>query len=930
MKLVNILLIGLIISIGTTDIVEGQQSAAFHISGTVLEEDENSRDTIPLEGVNIQLFSMPDSVRAGGAASNREGTFRIQNLNSGTYKLISSYLGFQRVELEVEITDSSIEDLTVIMKPSLLELEEFQVQARRPRVEVRGDTTAFYADGYQTNRDANIQDLVTRMPGFIIVDGVIQAQGENIVSVLVDGEEFFGDDAALVLQNLPAEIVDQIEVFDRQSEQARFTGFRDGNTDRTLNIVTKEGMNRGQFGRLNSGYGSQERYMAGGNYNYFRGSERLSVIGMTNNVNQQNFSSEDLLGISEAGGGRRGRGGATRNFRVGSQSGISSVHSTGINYNNNWNDRTKLNASYFFNLTDNTQDLQRERLYLTGFSADQQYDEDVRSTSDDYNHRFDMRLEHEFDENRSFIFSPRFSFQKNSSERLSDAFTLGPNNQLINEINQINSNSQTGYDFFSFMLYRHRFTKERRTFSANVRTRFNDQSGERFQLDDSRFYDGDENRVINDQQTQISNGGYSLSGNFSYTEPVTENTQLMLSYRPGFDSNDSVQDVFQFDEATNSYSFIDPALTNRYDNRLLTNELRSSYRFGNDDINANVSASWEHTSLTGNQEFPVQTEINQTWQNFLPGAFFRYNFGRRSNLRLSYNANTRTPSVRQLQDVINNNNPLRLTTGNPDLEQQLDHRVTLRLRFTNPEEGKSSSVYLSMTLTDNYIGNRTFVAQEDTQLDDGVILRQGARLISPENIGSALSLSSRFSRSIPFDLISSNLNLNAGVSYNQRPSFIDESKNITDTYRLNSRALISSNISDRVDFRASYSATYNIVENSIRPELNNNYYTGQATGSFNVMPFGGLVLESDFNFRHNSGLGDDFNQTSAFWNGSIGYKFLSDESAQFRVTMFDILAQNNNINRNILEDYIEDYRSNVLSRYVIFSFSYRFRSFPNR
>ncbi len=901
-----------------------------NLSGTVYSVDGNTKERLGF--ANLQLLALPDSSYSSGAASANDGTFMFRNVASGSYLLVTSFLGYSTQIEEIQVNGDEINELEIHLSPGEFQLDEFTITARRPRVDVRGDTTAYHADGYQTNRDASVQDLVTRMPGFVIEDGQIQAQGENVASVLLDGEEFFGDDALLVLQNLPAEIVAQIEVFDRDSEQARFTGFRDGNTDRTINIVTRNGMNRGQFGRANSGYGSQTRYMAGGNYNYFNGPQRLSFIGMTNNLNQQNFSSEDLMGISEASGpGGRGRGGnATRNFQAGSQSGINSVHSTGINYNDRWNDSWRINASYFFNLTDNVHDLNRERLYFTGFSADQRYGETAQNSGDNYNHRFDMRLEHEFDDRRSFIFTPRVSFQSNSTIQTIDGFTVDQNRILLNEVARQNVNDQSGYNINSNLLYRHRFQTRGRTFSANLRTNISDRTGLRSQFDESVFMDESANRIVNDQQTEIFTTGNTFSGNLSFTEPISERVQLMLSYQPSVNNNESVQDVLRFDETTNSYSLIDTTLTNRYDNRITTNRMRSSLRFRGENFNSNVSFSWQHTGLSGEQTFPEQALISQSWQNFLPDAFIQYNFGRRSNVRFAYNTSTRTPSVRQLQDVIDNSNPLRFSTGNPELEQQYDHRFTVRLRHASPDAGTSTSGFVSVTITENYIGNRTIVAQEDMLLQGDIILGRGSRLVSPENIGRAVSMNASINRSIPFDLLSSNLNLNGGVNINRRPSFIDDARNLTDTYRIRSRFLISSNISDRVDFRVAYNANYNIVENSIRPELNNNYYAGRATTSFNLMPLKGFVIASDMNLQHYEGLGEDFNRTNIFWNGSLGYKFLENESAEIRMTIFDILGQNDNINRTILEDYIEDYRSNVLTRYVIFSMSYNFRSFAGR
>jgi hypothetical protein len=933
-----IILIMILLTLVTSDALG--QSDTITLSGTVSSLEADLEE--PLTGATIRLFTLPDSVMVRGTASGPQGEFQIRSVEPGNYYLSFTYVGYHPVDQNLENLNQNLDDLHVVLRSSAIELDEFRVTARRPRVEVRGDTTAFHADGYQTNPDASAEDLVNRMPGFVMENGRLQAQGEEVSRVLVDGREFFGDDAALTLRNLPAEIIEQIEVFDELSEQAQFTGFNDGNTQRTLNIVTRGGMSNGQFGRIGSGYGTVTRYSAGGNYNYFDDDRRISIIGLSNNVNQQNFSSEDLIGVSEAGsGGRGGRGrggrgggggggGNVGNFLVGNQNGINSVHSTGLNYVDKWGDSWEVNGSYFFNITNNVNDQYIERRYLSGFSADQLYDEDAYDTSENYNHRFNMRMEYEIDDRRSLLFTPRMSFQSNNRNSMIQGLTFDQGTILLNQIESQNRLNNSGYDISNRILYRHRFETRGRTFSANFRTDFDDRTGERYQFDQSLFYGEDSNSIVVDQQMEILTGGYSLSADFSFTEPVSERSQLMVSYQPSLNQNNSIQDAFIFNEETGRYDILESNLSNRYENRVLANRVRGSYRFRGESYNLDFNLGWQHTSLTGEQVYPIVFDASRNWQNLLPGATFQYRFENNSSIRLSYDTRTRTPSARQLQDVIDNSNPLRMTTGNSDLDQQYEHRFRLRYRAANSERGTSTMAFVSMDYVTNHIGNRTFTAGEDLEVSPGIILGRGARLISPDNIGTSWNLRTFVNRSMPVDLISSNLNLNGGVTFRRTPSYIDESMNISDTFSFNAGSVISSNINENIDFRASYRANYNIVDNSINPLIDNNYYSGRASGNFNVMPWRGLVLSSDVNYRHYAGLGNDFNQNMMYWNGSIGYKFLENRAAELRMHVFDILAQNNNIDRAITEDYIEDFRTNVLTRFVMMSFSYNFRSFSGR
>lgn len=907
---------------------EAVTGQSLSVSGTVVTME--AEDPIPITGTNIQLLTRADSSMVRGTTSDQTGAFELNELESGDYLLRISYLGFRPVVRDISLGEESLTDLLIQLEEAPLQLNELFITRRRPRVEVQGDTTRFLAGGYQANPDASAEDLVRRMPGFLMQDGRLQAQGEDVQKVLVDGEEFFGDDASLALRNLPATMIAEVEVFDRRSEQSRFTGFDDGSGERTLNVVTKEGMNRGQFGRVGSSFGTDTRYLGTGNYNYFNGSQRVTLLGMSNNINQLNFSRDDLEGLSEN-QGRGGRGGGTaRNFMVGGQSGISTVHSGGLNYNDRWGNSWKINSSYFFNTVDNVTDRELNREYITGVSENQFYDEETYQESDNYNHRFNMRLEHTFDERRSFIFTPRFSLQRNNSSRTLDGLTIDEENQPINEITSINRTDNGGFDLGGNLLYRHRFEKKGRTFSANVRSAVNDDTGERYQYDESLYFGESSNEILTDRQVELFTGGQNYSADFSWTEPAGENGQVMLSYEPSYSFNESIQDAFRPDEVTGEYSRPDTSLSNRYENRVWNHRGRGSYRYSSDKTNVDLNLSLQQSTLSGEQVFPRRFDTSESWTHLLPSASFQYRFNDRANLRLSYNTGTRIPSARQLQDVIDDSDPLRLTTGNPDLAPQYDHRIFLRTRAVDAESGKSSMVFVSMGYSQNHIGSRTFIAESDTLVQEGIRLGRGGRLITTDNLGDSWNIRTFLNRSVPFDLIRSNLNLFSGVSYSRTPSVINDEKNWSRTLGLNGGISASSNISPDIDFRFSYRASYNLVSNTIRPELDNNYYTGRAYVNMDLMPWKGLVVAGNVNFQHFEGLGEEYNRSTLFLNAALGYKFLENQAAEIRLSVYDLLGRNNNINRTISDNYIEDMRSNVLSRYALLTFSYNFRSFPAR
>ena len=439
------------------------------MQGNRSAQRDSSRRPVVLNGANLVLYAQVDTLtQYRGANAGADGRFEIARVPDGEYIMKVSYVGYVPRRLTVSINGADINRLMVFMQEDPLILDEVRISGLRPEVEVRGDTTVYNADGVKVNPDATAEDLVKRLPGITVEDGQVQAQGEQVRRVLLDGQEFFGDDALLTLRNLPADIVGEVELYDQMSDQSRFTGFRDGDESRVLNIRTRPGMNVGRFGRANASAGTEDRYMGSGNYNYFSGPRRISLLGMSNNINQQNFSGEDLAGINEAssqGGGRGGMsgggmswrgGGASRNFMTGSQSGTNTINSFGLNYIDKLK-KTSINSSYFFNATNNNNVQSTEREYLTEINADQTYNENTASTAENFNHRFNARIEHSFNNRTSFILTPRANMSltdRNSTDRNQ---TLIGGNELINQSLGFSTSDNFNYRIDNNFLLRHRF-----------------------------------------------------------------------------------------------------------------------------------------------------------------------------------------------------------------------------------------------------------------------------------------------------------------------------------------------------------------------------------------------------------------------------------------------------------------------------------------
>jgi hypothetical protein len=280
-----------------------------------------------------------------------------------------------------------------------------------------------------------------------------------------------------------------------------------------------------------------------------------------------------------------------------------------------------------------------------------------------------------------------------------------------------------------------------------------------------------------------------------------------------------------------------------------------------------------------------------------------------------------------LQDVINNTNPLSLSTGNPDLQQQYTHSLIGRYSYTNSLKGQTIFANLFVQDTKDYVANASYIASKDSALTNSITLYKGSQLSKPVNLDGYWSVRSFFTFGMPIKFIKSNLNWNAGFSYTKLPGLLNNQSSISDTYNYNLGAVLGSNISQYVDFIFSYSANFNVVKNSLQAQLNNNYFTQTAGIKFNLLTKSGWFYQNDLNNQLYRGLSSAYNQNIWLWNMSAGKKFLKDQKGELKLSVFDLLNQNTSITRTTTETYVEDVQNTVLQQYFMLTFTYSLKNF---
>ncbi len=970
------------------------------ITGTV-SDSSNS----PLIGATVVINNLSGKTITG-ARCDSKGHFTIIDVAEGEWNFQARSIGYIPFNKRIQTKNNDTIRLgTLRLKSSSVTTDEVEVTARALRVEMKGDTIDYNASQFKTDKNAAAEDLIRKLPGLEVENGQVKAQGEQVKKILVDGKPFFGNDPTAAMKNLPSEVIDRVQVYDQMSDQSQFTRFDDGERNKTLNIITKQDHRNGQFGKIYAGYGDQDRYTAGGNLNIFGGDRRISILGLSNNINQQNFSIDDILGATggggmmgkmmstnmktfggNLGGGRGGRmfsgGGGIGDFLVNQSDGVTASHGLGVNYSDQWGKGVDITGSYFVNYSDNDALQKVNRQSFISDTLTQLSNQITSGTSKNLNHRINMRADIAIDSMNSILITPRMTLQTNDRTALgstnTSANTIPVNTSLTN-----NTNNSNGYNIGSDVLYRLRFPTEGRTLSVGAKFNTRDNSSDQNNISENTyFFEGDTiNNTLRQTIPSVSKE-QSYGGNMNYTEQFAKNHQLQLSYNGNITHSTSDRKTYSEDTSMQTVPLLNKNLSNISTSDYTTHRPGISYRFsivpeadtshkqhaggvstttmfgsgggrgGNERMRNmmggavgtwtfNLGADYQMANLKVNQTYPTEFGNERTFTNVLPSVSVSVRPSPVSNFRFNYRTSTNQPSISQLQNVVDNTDPLRISIGNPALDQEYTHTIYANYGTFNLMSASAFFTMVNLNFTQSRIITSTFIASRDTVFQNPftgtpVALGTGAQFSRPVNVNGYWNANTFFMYSTPVEPLSGlklNLNTNVGVNYTHDLGLINDIENIANTVIVTPAIGVSSNISEYTDFSLSARTAYNTVSNSVRQDLNSNYYIHTITARTSLIShdtsawIDGWALSGDFSYSLTTGLSSsEYNKGIPLLNLGVG-KRLFDGRGELKLSVFDLLNQNNSINRNVGSGYIEDVQTNVLQRYVMLSFTYNLRAF---
>ena len=940
-------------------------AAVFAQRGSVTATVVNADTGESVAGAVLIVSPVKTPEKQQGFTSAFKGAVSMPSLAYGEYKLSVSFIGYNNLDTTFRVSAPKLNLGVLKLKPGV-QIETVVKEAKALRTSQKGDTVSYNAGAFKVVADADVEGLLKKMPGITVTDGTVEAQGETVKKIFVDGKEFFGEDVTTAIKSLPAEAVDRVEVYNKLSDAAEFSGMDDGEGYKALNIVTRPGMRQGQFGKLYAGFGydadteteDKFKYIAGGNANIFSGDSRISLIGLFNNVNQQNFSFEDILGVSGSGGG--GRRGSVGQYMMRPQSGVATVNAIGINYSDSWGkrDQVTFQGSYFFNNTNTENRSTVEKWYEAPMIPDTLSTNGYSDTKG-YNHRFNARLEWKISENQNLMIRPRFSYQSNDPWSRTTGWQFGApadGGSGYSRTDNFSDALRHGYNVGTSAVYRAKLGKNGRTITLDGSFSYSDNTNnsnswsnvlgtlpDRPAIDPATGVWNPENYTeLRYLRNLAPSSSYSLRGSLTYTEPVAKYAQVSFQYRVSYNSQErDKRSYITGDDFSIAGLIPDRSLSNSYESGYLTQSVGPGFRFSKERNTFIANVYYQRSALDGQIVRDDAEKIKHAYNNVTYFMMGQLNINRENSLRLFVSSYTDSPSITDLQSVYDVSDAQNITHGNPNLKPTYSHRVNFHYTNSNVEKGRTFMWMFSMNTTLDYTASHLVQRPGEIVID--------GESYSPNfystttNLDGYWQLRTHLSYGLPIGFLKSNFNVMAGVIYTKTPSMLGGTvdsatgmitggeRNDTKNMGYDFRAVLGSNISENVDFTLSWNGTYNEATNSLNSDNSKNrYFNHTAQGNLKVVFPLGFTFTASAAYSQYIGFTNDYSEDYLLCNAWLGKKVFRNKRGEVMIGVNDLLNQNRAFSRTTGSGYTQNSTNSVIGRYYMVQFTYNLRRFGKK
>jgi len=860
-----------------------QAASPVRMKGRITDRDTQQ----PLESATVTLLYAKDSSHAASTFTDKDGAFTLKAL-PGAYQLYITYIGYQQQLNRVILTDILTDAGIIGLKKTGVTLGMVEIVELRAPMVVKKDTLEFNADYYKTRENAVMEELLKKLPGIEIdKDGGIKINGVPVKRILVDGKPFFGDDPKIAIRNLPAEMIDKVQLVDRRSDQAQFSGANDGKTEKTINVTVKKEKENKFSGRFSAGYGSNDRFALNGSLNRF-GEQALSFLGAGNNIN----------GVQATG------------MQIGGGDGIIRNWNGGINYSTTISPTLKITGSYFYNNSNSVNQRISARQNLLPDTT-YYYNQNTNEFHNSISQSLDLRIEYNPDTTFTLSIGANAGYLKSNNSQDNAYESLGNQKQLVNRGIISNTRQNAPFAINSNIFLGKRFKKTGRTLSATIAENYLTSKQQLFNRSNNLFIQPDGETLLDtiDQRNDIRNPHLQFSLNITYTEPLYKDHFLDLVYTYSLDRFTSEKYAYDFNAIKGIYDSFNDSLSNSFKTTTASQQGSLSFRAQKQKYDYSIGLTMQLNSLNNNN-ISDGMRLQKYTNGFFPVAVFNYAFTGNRRLRFQYIGNIQPLDITLLQPVPNNNNPLYIQLGNPDLKPSTTHNATIGYNTVNPITFYNLSLNINTTLT----RNKTIMA---TWLDS-----LGRQVSQPLNANGAYSLGINMANAFVVKKAQLNINTNTMLALNR------------DVNYTNGIPGNMSNLSALQSVNLNY--TYKqVFDGSLGGSLNYNkaWYSQQKVNNINVYTYnllftGNITLPLNFTiggnitYQHNAGASAGYNLEVTMVNAYIAKSFFKRKQVELKLQGFDLLNKNQGYTRTFGANYVEDVRTKVLERFFLFSCSY--------
>jgi hypothetical protein len=871
----------------------------------------------------IALLQAKDSTLSAFARSDVNGSFELSRLKAGHYLMLITAPAYADYVDTLTLTDTShlnYGNLFLLLKARLL--EDVVVRQTVAAIKIKGDTTEYKADSFRVKPNASVEELLKRLPGIQVdKNGKIKAYGETVNRVLVDGEEFFGDDPTLVTQNLRADMIDKVQVYDKKSDQAVFTGVDDGQKSKTINLKLKEDKKKGYFGKLSAGTGTEGFHDIQGMFNFFKKKQKLAGFGIKSTTgttgldwrDSETFGAGSSLSYSEGGMSYVSNSGDDDSWN-GSYNGqgLPQVKTGGLHYSNKWNeDKVAVNGNYKVQDLEvkeagegTTQFLLPDSSYYSIYSKS--------SFNNALRHKLDGSYEITLDSTSSLKISASGTQEHKESTETNYTASLASDSALVNESMRRTSSAGDNRSLSSSLLWRKKLPKKGRTLSVAFNGKYKSRETSGYLDANTSFYSkGLLDSIQHIDQLKLNNSSnLSIDANLTYSEPLSSFSSLVFNY--GVVLNNNTAERSSYNKDGDKYGLFDSTYSSNYAFNVFTHKGGVSYNFAKKKFRINAGGNIGVTSFS-QDDLLRNNNRSRNFINWFPSASFNYALAGNRNISVQYSGNTRQPDINSIQPLRTNDNPLFVTIGNPDLKPSFANSIRFSYQSYKMLTGRNLHVDASISTTQNAISNRSEIDKTGKTTTQAVNL----------NGNRSGSLSIEYG----FKWKKTDLYIIPGVrtDISRNMNYVNGLLNETNNGNYGISLMLFKYKEAKYDIGLQSTATYTNSKSSVQQSLKTNYWTYYIRPEIGVFFPLGMELHNtlDVNLRQKLSPADQ-NNNVVLWNAWIGKKFLKNESLLLKLSANDLLNQNTGFNRSVGGSSIAESTYLTIRRYGLISLVWNF------